>query len=274
MGLCVTFISGPRRSGKSAVIRLMIDRVWKRPPHYIRLVERGSDKTPPKLTPAATTTPTHAECGVASAKWIEYNNDRIFEMLPEALAEIHKKDRYGSVVIEADADPNLRHAYPYDHRIFVMPMPATIQEVFRDPSRAAEELRRVLDDTQAFASEIFGLFTDPHDDEPREERPDLTKTSMRGFVYSPLGDELATRIQLTPPYHGLVESDVIIVNNKVGDPTPETAACVRRIERLLERVRGVCNRRGELFLCDPCSADGKPLGKLLTALEPICQGGK
>ena len=87
------------------------------------------------------------------------------------------------------------------------------------PTRAAEELRRVLDDTAAFASEIFGLFTNREDREPSEPRPELSATQMRGFLYSPLGDELATRIQLLQPYHGLVESDVIVVNTQTGERT-------------------------------------------------------
>ena len=205
---------------------------------------------------------------------IDYDDEHIFELLADTLSAIHKKDRYGSVVIEADADPTLRHAYPYDHRVFVMPMPSKIQEVFREPARAAQELRRVLDDTQAFASEIFGLFDNPNDDDPSEERPDLTGTSARGFIYSPLGDELATRIQLQPAYHGLIESDVVVVNNKVGEATPHTAACLRRIDKLLERVHGVCGRRTELYFCDPCGSNGRAIKELLETLEPMCQGGK
>ncbi len=195
------------------------------------------------------------------------------ETLPEALTAIHKRDRFGSVVIEADADPTLRHAYPYDHRVFVMPIPSAVHDVFRDPSRAALELQRVLDDTQAFASEIFGLFDDPDDDEPSEARPELTPATARGFMNSPLGDELATRIQLQPPYHGLIESDVVVVNSKAGEPTPQTVQCLKRIEKLLERVRSACARDAELFLCDPCDRQGDALEKLLAALEPMCQGG-
>jgi len=268
MGLSVTFVSGVRRSGKSAVIQMMIDNLGHAPPHYLRLVKAGGDKQPPKG--ASTSTP---KCNVASAKWIEYDAERIFEILPETLSRIHRKDRYGCVVIEADADASLRHAYPYDHRVFVMPVPARLHEVFRDSDRAAMELQRVLDDTAAFASEIFGLFGSD-DGEPHEERGDLTPTQMRGFLYSPLGDELATRIQLQQPYHGLVESDVIVVNATCGRTTSETDECLRRIERLLERTHGVGCRHGELFVCDPCDPQDKVRKKLIAALEPMCKGGK
>ncbi len=272
MGLSVTFVSGPRRSGKSTLIQTMIHELWHSPPHYLRLVKTGSDKTPPK--PCAVTSSN--KCGVASAQWLDYVPDEVFAILPEALAAIHRRDRYGSVVLEADADPNLRCAYPYDHRIFVMPLPNSIREVFRATNRAAEELRRVLDDTAAFASEIFGLFDRDTGDspEPSEDRPDMTKSQMRGFLYSPLGDELATRIQLQQPYHGLVESDVIVVNTRVGERSPETEECLRRVERLLTRIRGISGRQEELFL-SPLGDESEELDRaLLSALKPMCAGGK
>jgi hypothetical protein len=271
MGLSVTFVSGPRAAGKSALIHSMLDHVWKKPPHYLRLVPIGSDKRPPVGSEGTT-----SQCHVASARWLEYEPELVFDILPGALSGIHKKDRYGAVVIEADADPALRHAYPYDHRIFVMPLPQTLQDVFRDSVRAAHELRRALDDTAAFATEIFGLFAkDGMDDgDCSEPRPPLSRTQMRGFLYSPLGDELATRIQLQPPYHGLVESDVIVVNTSIGTSNEQTAECLRRIERLLERVRGKSGRRGELFLCDPVDVNTRQCKALQKALEPMCQGGK
>ncbi len=271
MGLTVTFVSGPRSSGKSAVIRTMIDRLFATEPHYFRLARAGSDKTPPKVSSKRI-----PPCGVASACWLEYDADTIFEILPEALTVIHHRDRYGSVVIEADADAALRHAYPYDHRVFVMPMPSHVRSVFREVGRAAEELQSVLDDTAAFASEIFGLFkqSPTEDVDPSEDRSEFTDTQMRGFLNSPVGDELATRIQLEQPYHGLVESDVIVVNAGVGASGPESAECLNRIERLLKRVRGSSGRRGELFVCDPRNRNGRVLQKLLAALEPMCRGGK
>ncbi len=271
MGLTVTFVSGPRCSGKSTLVRRMIDRLWKTEPHYIRLARSGSGERPQSAPAEAL-----SECGVASAGRLEYDAEHIFEILPDALTAIHRRDRYGSVIIEADADPTLRHAYPYDHRIFMMPMPPAIEEVFREPAQAAEELQRVLDDTVAFASEIFGLFSQQEQDEvePAEDRPSLTSTQARGFLYSPLGDELATRIQLQQTYHGLVESDIVVVNPGFGAKGPETAACLGRIERLLGRIRGIHKRGGELFLCDPSDPNGKVCKKLLKALKPMCQGGK
>jgi len=272
MGLSVTFVSGPRRSGKSALIHCLVNSLWKSPPHYIRLAKTGSDKQPPPKQNSKPAEP----CSISTARWLAYTDDQIFEVLPHALDAIHKSDRFGTVVIEADADPTLRCAYPYDHRVFVMPLPETVCEVFRDNSHAATELRRVLDDTAAFASEIFGLFNRADDDcgGPSEDRPDFTETQMRGFLYSPLGDELATRIQLQQPYHGLVESDVILINSAAGRRGPETDECIRRIGRLLARIRGTGSRQTEMFVCDVTGPKACLDKNLAKALKPMGVGGK
>lgn len=271
MGLSVLFVSGPRRTGKSALIRTMLDRSWRTPPHYIRLLLIGGDKQPPKNPPVPS-----ADSGVASATWLEYDMEQVFDVLPGALCAIHKRDRYGSVVIEADADPVLRCAYPYDYRVFVMPCPDSVHDVFRESTEAAAELKHVLEDTAAFASEIFGLFAGGRclDADPPEERSDLTATQMRGFLHSPLGDELATRIQLQPPYHGLVESDVVLMNTAVGAAGPAADECVCRIERLFDRIRGSSDRRAELFRCDPHDIRDKTCQRLYNALRPMCVGGR
>ncbi len=251
----------------------MADKLFERPPHYFRLVQAGSEKVAPRQNSNGKA---HSDCHVASARWLEFDEDQVFDVLPNALAEIHKQDRYGTVIIEADADPSLRCAYPYDHRVFVMPRPTFIEEVFRDSKHAAGELRRALEDTAAFASEIFGLFSEKSHDapQPSEDRPDITSSHMRGFLHSPLGDELATRIQLQQPYHGLVESDIIVVNASLGIVSPETEPCLSRIDQLLDRLRGDSERKGELYHCDPTGKQGQDCQKLFEALSPMCVGGK
>ncbi len=269
MGLGVTFVSGPRRSGKSAVIRTMVDRLWAHRPHYIRLVRKGGDKFPP--TKGASSP---RKWGIASARWIDYDADHVFEVLPDALTAIHRVDRFGSVAVEADADAALRYAYPYDYRVFVMPTPTRLDVVFRDPVRAATEFERILDDTHAFASEMFGLDAGTTMDEPQppEQRDMLTRSQMKAFLCSPLGDELATRVQLQQPYHGLLESDVVIVNTAASQATDETEECVRRIGRLLRRTRGRGDRA--FFVCDPCDCACRESRRLFEALRPMCAGGK
>lgn len=271
MGLSVVFVSGPRRAGKSSVIRAMIDRgLWRVEPHYVRLVEHGSDKVPPRM-PARTP----AGCGVATARTIEYDQERVFEILPETLQAIHRQDRYGAVVIEADADPVLRCAYPYDHRLFVMPAPERVDTVFRSPEHAALELRRVLDDTSDFASSIFGLLRDHDIDDvgPRLLRSQMTPAQLSNLIHSPLGEELATRMALQPAYHGMLESDVVLVNRVAGNGHAD-ADCIRRIEKLMARL-GRCSRReSSLHLCDPFNPGDRSADQLFQALRPMCVGGK
>jgi hypothetical protein len=268
MGLRVIFISGVRRCGKSAVAATLIQRLSDSPPHYIRLVEAGTDKS--GLSGADLPA---SPVGAASARQLEYDAHRVFEILPDALTAIHKKDRNASVVIEADADPNLRHAYPYDYRVFVMPSPDEVSTVFRNPEQAAGELKRALDDTAAFAEEIYGLFaeTDENDAEPSEPRADLSAAQAHGFLQSPLGDELATRIQLQRPYHGLVESEIIVVNDANHPVGPQTEQCLRRIKQLLHRVRGGSSRRTEIFLCDPANPTGRVGRAMMVALLGMCK---
>ena len=270
MGLTVTFVSGPRRSGKSTIIQMMLDELYRKPPHYLRLAEIDGDKRqpPPSVKPVA-------NCGVHSARWLNYDQDRVFEVLPEALTRIHQQDRYGSVLIEADADPHLRNVYPYDHRVFVMRAPVALNEVFRSVRQAAEALEGVLDDTAAFAREIYGMLDDgPFDetDSEHEVRPEFTLRQMRGFLNSPLGEELATRIQFQPAYHGLVESDAVVINTGVGGTSEVVDECVHRLERLLARLRGSSARRNVIFCCDPLDSRDPLRAKVLKRLTELVTG--
>ncbi|HUU83162.1 MAG TPA: hypothetical protein VM243_06620 [Phycisphaerae bacterium] len=265
MALTVTFVSGPRHAGKSTVIQAMLGDLYKRPPHYLRLAKIAGDKKPP-LTMGRP--PVDVEVG--SARWLNYDEDSIFEVLPEALTRIHRKDRYGAVIIEADADPHLRHAHPYDRRIFVMPAPRSLHEVFRSVREAATALQGVLDDTAAFAREIYGMIDSSlTDDEEHERRAPFTARQLRGFLDSPLGNELATRIQFQPEYHGLVESDVVLINTGVGGLSPVVDECGRRLERLLARLRGGAARKNTLFCCDPVDPHDPLRKKLIKALKDL-----
>jgi hypothetical protein len=196
-------------------------------------------------------------------------------VLPDALTGIHQQDRFGSVLIEGDIDTALRHAYPYDFRIFMMPVPSKLSEVFRDPELAATELQRALDDTSAFASAMFGLQAGGTqlDCDPSESRARLTAAQMKGFLYSPLGDELAMRIQLQPAYQGAVESDLVVVNTALGERGPETVECLRRMRQLVSRAAPGSGSPGRLLECRPGECSGDDLA-LTDALQPMCCGGK
>ncbi|MFH0981527.1 MAG: hypothetical protein V2A79_08315 [Planctomycetota bacterium] len=267
MGLTVTLVSGPRRSGKSLVVGLMIDEALEGGAHYLRLTAVNGTKRPPLgVRPPA------ERCGVSSAEWLCYEQDHIFELLPEALAAIHRRDRNGRVIIEADADPALRHAYPYDQQLFVMAAPRSLGEVFRSVDQAARALQDVLDDTAEFAAEVFGLsFEDLDlDDETREERDLLSKSQIRQFLASPLGDQLATHTQLRPEYHGLLESDVVLVNTAAGGGPAVAEGCRRRLEQLLLRVQTPTAVRPNIFCCDPTDPEDPRRREFLDSLRILC----
>lgn len=249
MALTVLFVSGPRRSGKSAVIQQFCSAAGApSAPHYIRITNVMGDKRQP--TDAK---PPTDDCGVASAQWVNYDEDRVFEFLPAALRRIYHQNRSAVVIIEADADPLLRHAYPYDYRLFVMPAPHRPTEIFRTSIEAATAFKAVLEDTAAFASEIYGLVEDEDkfDVGGHEQRSSLTANELRGLINSPLGDELATRILLQPSHHGLIESDLVVVNKAIGGKTHVVDDCVHRLEKVLTHVRGQDEARQTLFCCDP-----------------------
>ena len=75
MGLAVTFVSGPRHAGKSTVIEALLGDLYKRPPHYLRLAQIAGDKKPPPPTAKPPD-----QVGVGSARWLDYDQDLIFEV--------------------------------------------------------------------------------------------------------------------------------------------------------------------------------------------------
>lgn len=253
MKLKVIFFSGPTSGGKSTLIRMLATEVCERPPHYLRLV-------PVEGKPRLTLLGDLKEAGLATWKRINYDADRIFEFLPECLNEIATHDGPQTVFIEADVDPSLRFAYPYDHRVYIMPAPCEVSEVFRTPAEAAAALKEVMDDTAAFASEIFGMFDPDPDDTASfsvseagagyEERVEITPTQMRRFMVSPLGAEIASRIQLQPDYHGLLESDAVVVNTGVGGTSELVDRCINQLQTLCDRLAEGRPAQPTLFACD------------------------
>jgi energy-coupling factor transporter ATP-binding protein EcfA2 len=163
MALNVVMVTGPRRSGKSTLITGLINEVCSHQPHYIRLTEKSGTKHPPRQAPAC------VDCGVATATWVTYERDRVFETLPETLAAVQKHDELGCVLIEADTDPNLRHAYPYDTQLFTVPAPARVEDIFRTPQQTRQALQAMMNDSVAFAGEIFGLTPDAAAQRRREQ---------------------------------------------------------------------------------------------------------
>jgi hypothetical protein len=279
-------ISGPRHSGKSTLARFIAEQVLDERAHYLRLQPAADLYTNAvldcELDPTATT-----GTGWASAHVVRYTLDRLFETIPEGLRTVRRLDRTALAVIEADADPSLRHAYPYDFRIFVMKAPPDVHTVFRTPDAAASALHQVLQDTAAFASEIFGLFDeDPFEDGigvehcraghgdyaggPKVERLEIAEAQIRQFLNSPLGAEIASRIQLQPDYHALVEADVVVVNARRmhRERRDVLEDCVGRLQKLLSRVRQDARRQSVLYWGD-IREDDSARRKLLQRLRGL-----
>jgi len=53
---------------------------------------------------------------------------------------------------------------------------------------------------------------------------------MYGLLNSPLGEELATRIQFKPDYHGLVESDLVLINMGHEPDRAEQGRCAGHLD--------------------------------------------
>jgi len=230
-------------------------------PHHFRLTAAEAVGRPSFQLVTASDDPT-----LASSRRIDYTSERCFEVIAEALMRLRPANPQEVVVLEADGDPCLRFAYPYDRRVFVMPAPSDVYDVFRTPEQAAVALRKVMEDTASFAAEIFGLFDDDSLEEDlggeyfrsgaarswNQSAVQVDEIQISSFLDSPLGVEIASRIQLQPEYHGLVESDVILINTGVGGTGGAVDEVLRRLEVLLNRIRARVQNDGMLFCCDPC----------------------
>lgn len=284
MPLETLFISGPSQGGKTTVARLIAEHVVERPVHFLRLTPAADEHTN-CVVPIEPSPGSGLGDRWASAHQVTYTAERVFETLPDGLRVVRRQDRRGFVVIEADTDPALRHAFPYDYRLFVMASPNEINEVFRTPKAAAAALQQVMQDTAAFASEIFGLFDaaglddnagveyhrpipSPYRQEALEEL-DISESQIRQFLSSPIGAEIASRIQLQPDYHAMVESDVVVINTGIGPSCDATDECVKRVEKLLARVRHDARRHSVLYWGDVTDVGDPTHDRLLRRLKSL-----
>jgi len=289
MPLKTLLINGPATSGKTTLARLVAEQVFQRPIHLLRLhaAKDGYSNTVQPFDPQDVDAPSSPWL---SAHRVCYTADRVFETIPEALQVVRELDRRAFVVVEADADPSIRHAWPYDYRIFAMAAPeTTIFEVFREPHDAAEALRQVMQDTAAFASEIFGLFDEPSLEDSKGVRHERTEridptgrrqrieqvligaAHVRHFFRTPLGAEIASRIQLQPAYHALVEADVVVISAARRGSKQVVGECVRRIEKLLTRIRHDARRRSVLYWGNLTDCNDPVRRKLLRRLKLLLE---
>lgn len=275
MPLTVILVTGPRNGGKTALVDLIGRDVLDHAPHHIRLVpaEPTDDATGP---PTSLAPPTH----VAASIQARFTPQSIMDVLTDALRDVRRTERYATVLVEGDDAPCLRHAFPYDRRVFVMPAPTEFHAVFRRPREAAAALRKVMQDTEGFAAEMFGLLFDetgaqsPDAYAPEERRRRSAKAmesdEVRRFLSTPLGAEIASRIQLQPGYQGLVESDIVAINTAPEAMTEAMRECVQCIERLMARAHQNGVHRRFLYCCDPHNGDDPVRAKLLRRLAEVC----
>lgn len=253
MALTVILLCGPRKAGKSLVARIVAATAAPASCWHLRVLPAG---------PTQRLYIDDGELGLfAGATCLNYDHDRVFELLPDALRHVSRHPACKTVLIEADANPALRHAYPYDYRLFVLPAPRDLSEVFRTPAQAAAAMKQVMQDTASFAAEIFGLFDgesladDPHLQQLRcpawqpEPSVELDQQQLQSFLASPLGAEVASRIQLQPAYHGLIESDIVILNHTSQPLTPAAELCRLRLQTLLARLPSFGQRQTQLYCC-------------------------
>ena len=275
MPLTVVLVCGPRQAGKSALIECIGDELADHPPHHIRLVVEDNEAShSPGLS--AMRRPNHT----ASSTLVTCGPDTVTDVLTDALRGVRRRERYATVLIEGDCARSLRNALPYDHHVFVMPAPRSVHEVFRRPHEATAALREVMQDTEAFAAEMFGLFIDESELlSPDRFTPDQLKqrasrvmnsAQVARFLRTPLGAEIASRIQLQPAYQGMTGSDVVVVNTAAGVRSRETDECVQRIETLLSRICRNGNGRDMLYRCDPADPLDPARPKLLARLVDLC----
>ncbi len=267
MAFKVTIVTGPRRSGKTEIIRTIIDEVCKHEPHYIRLAALDGTKRPPKEPPRKA-----QDCHVATATWINYDPNRVFEAVPRVLTAVHRKDADACVIMEGDTDPSLRSAYPYDYKLFVMPAPWDVHDVFRTDAEAEDALQSVLNDTVMFTKEIYGISADDDSiSEGHERRKDMSDSQIGVLMRSPLGQELAARIRCQPEYHGVAESDIVVVNTGVGGTTAVVDEVVQRLEKLVRGSHTGEQAHPQIFCCDICDADDPRRQRLIERLHAVYQ---
>ena len=279
------FISGPRLTGKSTLAALLAEQMLNQKTHYLRMVPATDAYTNAVF-------PQGSEIGMPTPSWasihrVIYTPDRLFEIVPEGLRAVRKLDPAGLAMIEADADPALRYAYPYDFRAFVMAAPSDIHIVFRTPEAATLALHQVLQDTAAFATEIFGLFEDDALDDAlgvdhcvmgqgngsgrQVEQLSIAETQIEHFLSSPLGTEIASRVQLQPDYHALVEADVVIINTGIEKHPGRREVldeCVARLQKLLSRVRQEARKQSVLYWGD-LNHDNGARAKLIQRIHKL-----
>jgi len=276
MSLCVVHISGPSRAGKTTLARCLARHLAPNPPHHLRMVR--IEAGPPESLSAVESIP-----GMFESRQYTYSSERVFEQLPAALKSIKQVRRWATVLLETDVDPSYRHAHSYDVRVFVAPGARAFHEVFRTSHEAARAMNTIMQDTLAFAHEIFGLVPNADLDDSRTgldiplRRPSTPGApdprSLGGLLQSTIGGEIISRIQFQPDYHAVVDSDVVLINAARGGAGPVVDDVARHMEKLLSRLGRPPGREPMLAVCDLMDDDDplqrQAIGRMIELIEQV-----
>lgn len=244
----ILHLSGPAGSGKTTLARVLTSAVPANRFYHIRFdLHRGD--APPKLRLV------HESHGRISTLHCYVKPETVFETFSEALSSVAGDGEQAVVIAETDCHPCFRHAFPYDVKVFIMPPPRDLADIFRSGEETAGAIDRAMHDTAEFAAELFGLErVGPQDSAwlPALDKLDCkADQSVDDFVNSPVGTEIASRLQLRPSYQGVFDSDVVFLNTFGRVMIHPAGDCIERIESLLEPLRRRLERQTWFAACDP-----------------------
>lgn len=235
MTIPVLLLCGPPKAGKSTLIRLLRRDVLAAPVGVIRVSDAAV-----------------ADDAARDAD-VEYRLSLAPETpgntLTSVIESLRKDAGRGAIVIEGDSEQPVRYAYPYTGRLFVMASGARPEDVFQAPEAAAAALRQIMADTAAFSSglrETLGSDAMEEEEGVRLTRRrtadglcedlEVSDAQVQRFLASPLGADVAARVQLQPAYQAVIDSDVVVVNRFAG-ANVEGNRTVDHLSRLLARTR-------------------------------------
>jgi len=261
MSLCVAHICGPKGSGKTTLARYVAEILGVRDVYHVELIRADAAVTrdPLRLFPSGDS--------ALLTRRFPYSPDRVFEQVPAVLQSIRRERRWATVLLETDSDPCHRQGPESDLRLFVASAPDMESDVFRSDEDAARVLNEVMNDSAAFAAEIYGLpdcpdldnldeddsfIIPPADLKPGSDRDrnPMTRSQYGRLLSSDIGLEIAARVQFQPDYQLLLESDVVLINTGRGGTGDVVDTVARRVEELQLCVRRPPGRETMLAVCD------------------------
>ncbi len=248
MSKTILHISGPPASGKTALANALATRRPANRSTLVRFDLPNENGTPPLRIARSFDT-------FANSLRYCVNPDLVFEQVSDALRSIEAPFPDDLLLVETNAEPCFRHAYPYDIKIFVFSPPDSMDAIFRTPSETVGAIERAMHDTAEFAAEMFGLERSPFDSaalpsiHSDDRRVTATQTTEE-FLDSDVGTEIASRLHLRPRYHAVIDSDVILLNTPADRDAAIAAECAEKIETLLDPLRQRLDRDSWFAACD------------------------